>query len=57
MSKRDFWDNLFDRLSDEELEDLFVLNQPHYCTTCEEFVKVTKNSEMVTSMYAGDDIK
>ena len=57
MRKQDFWENLFDFLSDEELEDLFVLSQPHYCTTCEEFVKVEKTSEMVNSIYAGEDIK
>lgn len=60
MSEQVFWKNIFDKLSklnEEELEDFFIHSRPHYCTTCEDFVKVTKNSELVNSMYRGDDIK
>ena len=48
---------MFNSLSDEDLENIFVTNQPHECTTCGTFVKVRRTNEMVNSMYAGDDIK
>lgn len=57
MSKQEFWVKLFNSLSDEDLENLFVIAQSHDCPTCKKFVKVRRTSEMVNSQYAGDDIK
>ena len=57
MSNQEYWESLFNRLSDEDLENIFVTNQPHECTTCGTFVKVRRTNEMVNSMYAGDDVK